>query len=288
MTTITPQPHTEIRLTATLTSPFHHGAGTSGNTSLLRTQDSVLPDGTVARTPFLSAASVRHGLRDALAWHLVENAGIEPGSLSKTAVDLLWTGGSVTSTGSRTNLEMMRRIEQTLPMLSMLGYAAASDIVTGTLRASDMILVCRENGWRLPESLHTDRRAAAFRGEEFGTRHDQGAGPAARYLSTIDGEMSTAQMIWDTQVLITGAKLRGTLSLTPAATDAHDVTLGAALALWAPEGKVTLGAKTAQGYGAATIDGIDHADANAKLRRWTEHVTDRAMDIRNLIEELTK
>ena len=53
------------RYRATLTAPFAHGAGNAGNTRLLRTQDVVLPDGTAARVPFLSAGSIRHGLRDA-------------------------------------------------------------------------------------------------------------------------------------------------------------------------------------------------------------------------------
>ena len=76
MTTITPAPTTSIDIVATLTSPFHHGAGSSGNTSILRTQDVIQPDGTAARVPFLSAASVRHALRDALAWHLVAGRGV--------------------------------------------------------------------------------------------------------------------------------------------------------------------------------------------------------------------
>lgn len=174
MTTITPTPQTTINLTIDLTAPFHHGAGTAGNTSLLRTQDVVQPDGTVSRVPFLSAASIRHALRDALAWHTAHTLDIEPGTLSKGTVDLLWTGGAVSSTGAKTDLDMMRRVEEHYPALSMLGYAAKSDIITGTLRASDLILVCQENDWRLPKHLRGARRAAAYRTEEFGPRHITG------------------------------------------------------------------------------------------------------------------
>ena len=286
MTTITPTPKTMIPLTATLTSPLHHGAGSSGNTSLLRTHDVVQPDGTIARVPFLSAASIRHGLRDALAWHLAEHTGIQPGTLTKTAVDLLWTGGAVTSTGSRTDLEMMRRVEEHYPALAMLGYAAKSDIITGTLRASDMILACAENDHRLPEDLRGRRRAAAYRSEEFGTRHDQAASPVGRYLDLATDTGATAQMIWDTQVITTGSILCGDVSLTPAATATHHTALRAALALWAPGGDAMLGAKTGQGMGRATITGPDWDACNAALTTWTEHVTGHADDIRALITDL--
>ena len=98
MTTITPIAGKRINYTAHLLSEFHHGAGSQGNTSLLRTMPIAQPDGTVASVPFLSGASVRHGLRDALAWHLARVLDIQPGSLTKAAVDLLWTGGAVTKT----------------------------------------------------------------------------------------------------------------------------------------------------------------------------------------------
>ncbi|MDK8505550.1 hypothetical protein [Corynebacterium accolens] len=283
MTTITPTPQTTINLTIDLTTPFHHGAGTAGNTSLLRTQDVVQPDGTVSRVPFLSAASIRHALRDALAWHTAHTLDIEPGTLSKGTVDLLWTGGAVSSTGAKTDLDMMHRVEEHYPALSMLGYAAKSDIITGTLRASDLILVCQENDWRLPKHLRGARRAAAYRTEEFGTRHDQATSPAGRYLEVVDN-VDTAQMIWDTQTLAAGSCLHGTVSLTPAATETHRIALGAALELWAPGGQVAIGAKTAQGYGTGTLR--DWRDREESLLEWTHILQDNKQAILDLLTEL--
>lgn len=283
MTTITPR-HDTITLTATLTSPFHHGAGSSGNTSVLRTQDVIQPSGAVAKVPFLSAASIRHGLRDALAWHLADTISL--GQVPKTTVDLLWSGGAVTSTGARTNLDMLRRIEETFPALGMLGYAAQSDIVTGTLRASDLILVCAENAWRLPDTMGETKRAAAFRSEEFGTRHDQSASPIGRFIDIATADAPTTQMIWDTQILAAGARLHGALSLTPAATEAHRLALHAALGLWAPSGDAHLGAKTAQGYGQATIIGPDWERCAEAAAEWTDHIESRVADIRALLADL--
>lgn len=282
MNTITPTHPTTIRINATLTSPFHHGAGSAGNTSLLRTQDVIQPDGTAAQVPFLSGGSIRHQLRAALAWHLAKTIDIEHGSLTKQAVDLLWTGGAVSSTGAKTDLDMIRRVEKHLPMLSMLGYAAKSDIIEGTLRTSDWVLVCDENNHRT--TAQSDRRAAAYRSEEFGTRHDQATSPAGLYIDLAHGdETTTTQMIWDTQTLIPGAQLEGTIQLTPAATPMHRTVLDAALQLWAPDGTTHLGAKAAQGYGQATITTTHTPDG---LDAWTEHITTHADDIRTLITEL--
>jgi hypothetical protein len=280
-------------LTTTLTAPLHHGAGTSGNTAILRTQEVADPStGESSRVPFVSAASVRHHLRDALAWRTAELLGAT--ALAKGIIDLLWTGGAVTSTGAEVDLSTARRVDEHYPALGLLGYAAKSDIVGGTLRVSDLMLVCRENAWRLPAGMpdaHTSQRAAAFRSEEFGTRHDVAGSPVARLIETAElavGGMKTTQMIWSTQVLKAGSILSGQLSLTPSVSLNQRRTLGAALALWAPEGNVHLGAKTAQGYGTATVD-LDESTllwASDCLTWWEQYTTAHAADVTALIHEL--
>jgi len=276
MTIIAPTATATIDLTVVLTSPLHHGAGSSGNTSLLRTHEVALPDGSHARVPFLSANSIRHGLRDAIAWHAAREMSITDGSLAKGVVDLLWSGGAVTTTGAQVNLDIARRIDDIFPALGLLGYAAKSDIIAGTLRVSDLEVVARENAWRLPEPLASSPQAAlgvaAFRTEEFGTRHDIASTPVARLVDTAQHVTGT-QMIYDVQALKAGTILHGTISLTPAATEGHRLALGAALALWAPGGSVNLGAKNALGYGTATVAGIDLDEATDQLAQWTGHVS---------------
>ena len=226
--TITIKPaEATIHYAAELHSPFHHGAGSSGNTALLRRQEVVQPDGTVARVPFLSAASIRHALRDRIAWHLADTIQIERRSLPKGAVDLMWTGGAVTTTGAETDLDMIRRIEDLLPPVSLFGYAARSDIVEGKLRASDLILACRENAWRIHSGLIPDhalgKRAAAFTSDEFGTRHDIATSPAGQFVDDITAAfgVTSTQMIFETQVLKAGSWLSGSLYLTAGASEAE-------------------------------------------------------------------
>ncbi|WP_280503005.1 hypothetical protein [Nocardia farcinica] len=288
MTALTPALHAPIPVTITLTTPLHHGAGNSGNTALLRSETVIQPDGTQAQVPFVSANSVRHGLRNALAWHLATTLDLPDGSLSKPVVDLLWSGGAVTSTGAQTNLELPRKIEAVLPMLGLLGYAAQSDIISGTLRVDPLILVCRENAWRLPPTAaalpHAGKGAAAYRGEEFGTRHDVSGTPVDRYLDIAADLTGTTQMIYDLQVLKAGAVLSGGFGLTPAATSTHRRVLEAALALWAPGGRVHLAAKNAVGFGQGSITGLP--DTSDSLTWWTSHLVENADDVRALLSEI--
>lgn len=289
-TTITPIAGRRVNYTAHLLSDFHHGAGSQGNTSLLRTKPIAQPDGTIANVPFLSGASIRHGLRDALAWHLARTLDLQPGSLTKAAVDLLWTGGAVTKTGAETDLGMARRVEEHLPALAMLGYAAQSDIVSGTLRASDAVLVCAETAELTPQSRTSLRRAAAYRGEKFGTRHDVASSPVGRLVAIADDlvgtSVATTQMIFDTQTLISGADMSGHITLTPAATETHTRVLDAAITLWAPNGLVYLGGKTAQGYGHAAIAYDTPVDSQA-VEWWGQHILDHAAEILALVQDLT-
>lgn len=285
-----------FKYVATLTSPFAHGAGNSGNTRLLRTQEVIQPDGTTTQVPFLSAASIRHGIRSSLAWRIAD-ACWSPGEMTKAQVDLLWSGGAISSTGAQVDLDLQRRVADLLPHLACLGYAARSDIYEGVVRVSDAILVCAENAWRTPDDVAAtrQRRAAAYRGEEFGTRHDTASTPAARMIQPPDTlapvTVSSTQMIFDTQVLLPGAALYGTIGLTAAATASQRVAVLAGIGLWAPGGVAFLGASTHTGYGQATIDWrgtIDDDDLTAAVVDLDEHLARHRAEIRDLVDEVTR
>ena len=272
-----------IEYTATLESAFHHGAGTSGNTARLRTQEVIREDRSLAHVPFLSGNSVRHGLRNALAWHVAKTLDWENGSRSKGEVTLLWSGGGITKTGAQANLELARRADELLPMLGLLGYAAGSDIVAGTLRASDMILVCEENQSRLP--MVAEGKAAYFRGEEFGTRHDLEGSPVARFMDMFAQESGSSQMIYSVQTLKPGTALYGDLMTDVSASVAHEKTLAAAWHLWAPGGTVFLGAKTATGSGRAKI--VTSEPVPDETPWLTELVLENRVEIEAIVKALT-
>ena len=294
--THSPAGRAHLPYTVTLTAPMHHGAGTSGNTALLRTQRFTGPDGQVRSVPFVSGNSVRHRLREALAWHLVTTLGLGEGSLTKAQVDLLWSGGALTRTGD-SRLAVTRQVEQLLPHLSLLGYSAGSEIVGGVLAMNMLHLVCSENTWRLPPVLaataHAQRPAVTYRGEDFGTRHDVTGTPVDRLVALTGEEPTTTQMIYDWQVVTAGALMAGSLDLTAAATATQHACLLVALDLampLTPTGRtISLGAKSGTGYGTGTVV-MPHLDTDlGDAHDWfTTHHRDRRSEILELLAEVVR
>lgn len=291
-------PDVHMSLVMTAADAIMHGAGNAGNTQLLRTQEMLLPDGTQVRVPYVSGNSVRHQLRDALAWHLVRVLDVEPGSLPKAATDLLWSGGALTESGSRADLALMRRVHDLLPGLGLLGYSSRSAIITGTLHAGNVHVACAENAWRLPAALrdhpHGAIPAGAARAETFGTRHDIAGTPAARYIALLDGQPpETSQMIYDAQVIAAGAVLWGSLHLA-APTAGHADALACAIThAWPPDGgmrRVTLGGRRSAGYGTCLLDPACLAplgDLDAMAAAYEDRLVSRRDEALALLREVT-
>lgn len=250
----------DIPLVLTSTSPLHHGAGTSGNTQILRTQPAINPHtGEEYACPIVSGNSLRHAIRHALAEITLGAVDAQPGELSKPLVDLLYSGGALTgSEGSNVDLSGHRNLDERWPAAGLLGYAGRGQIWSGSLYAPILLPLCQENLWRTPEALRTHpmaaRPVASLRGEEFGTRHDVAGTSADRWLDHdlwlgLPDEKRSSQMIYDWQVTLPGTVWYGSLMLH-AATVAHAQALRVAWEwLTAVGGVLHLGAKRAQGYG---------------------------------------
>ncbi|WP_289009000.1 hypothetical protein [uncultured Thermomonospora sp.] len=297
-----------LPLTLTAVEPISHGAGTSGNTQLLRTADVILPDGRRTAVPYVSGNSLRHTLRAALAWHLVRTLQLPEKSLSKRVVDLLWSGGALTSTGNQADLELNRRVHTRLPGVGALGYSAQSDIVAGTLWVDNIHLVCQENQFRLPVHLadhpHAKLPAGAMRTETFGTRHDVAGTPVDRYiaLALLDntGELDlgtaeplpTTQMIYDMQVIKPGAVLWSGLHLY-APTAGHVAALAVAVDEAAPEVAghriLPLGGKRSVGFGSCRLEAdLTVLGDVAELRaQYEAHLHAHREEILTLLDEVT-
>lgn len=269
--------------------PVHHGAGTAGNTSLIRMQDAVTPDGDRIRTPYVSGASLRHALREALAWLTVDTVRVEDHSLPKATVDLLWSGGALTATGAQTDLHALTARHALLPSLPLLGYSWGSDIVRGSLRVTNAHLACRENQWRLPGEVMQDPaaslRAVDWLGEEFGTRHDVAGGPVDRLVEdAMFG--TTTQMIYDMQVVSAGSLWSFEVGVDAAIPGEVDA-LAAALVRVTRGGRWHLAAKAGQGFGRCQVVASDTSqlcdDLQAAADRYAEHLTGHAEQIRGLL-----
>ncbi|WP_017602214.1 hypothetical protein [Nocardiopsis lucentensis] len=290
-----------LPLTLTALSAISHGAGTSGNTQLLRTRDVIAPDGRRAAVPYVSGNSLRHTLRAALAWHLVRTLDVPDRSLAKRTVDLLWSGGALSTTGSQADLDLNRRVHQLLPGLGLLGYSAKSDITAGTLWVDDVELVCAENANRLPARLADHPHAAlpngALRTETFGTRHDTVTTAADRFIAlaedTLDSTIDTVQMIYDMQVIKPGATLYTGLHLaTP--TEGHVAAFYTALDEAAPKTDrrrlLNLGGKRSTGYGQCAVDTPTEVETTISVRRdaYEAHLVDNRTEVLELLDEVTR
>lgn len=273
-----------IDIRATALEAIVHGAGTSGNTQLLRMAPVILADGTLGKVPMISGNSIKHDLRDAGARYALDAMGVADQSLTKPIVDLLFSGGHLSKGGAAVDLTTARRLEELFPILSLCGYSAGNVMTESKLRVSNLHVVCQENGYRVPTDLRDHPalklRAGTLRIEEFGTRHDQTHKHAGKRLLT--GDISTAvaakktkalkeptsdgpeeradsaQMIYTFGAIPAGATLWGSIEVAELS-ELERAALSSALHYMAVDTRgdrlvIRVGAKNAIGYGALEVE----------------------------------
>lgn len=273
----------KIDIRATALEPIVHGAGTSGNTQLLRQQEIVLPDGTPARVPFVSGNSVKHKIRACAVQYALDAMAVEDRSLTKAEVDLLFSGGHLSKSGAAIDLEQARILESLFPPLSLCGYSAGNTMTESKLRVSPLHLVCAENAWRVPDDLLTHPaigvRVGALRTDEFGTRHDQAGKHLSRRLLTESADAAvtkrktkvlkdpgdgpadrgdSAQMIYEFSAIAAGSTLWGTIQVADL-TELEQAALASAFHYAAVDRRgdslvMGVGAKNAIGFGALKVE----------------------------------
>lgn len=193
----------KIDIIATALEPIVHGAGTSGNTQLLRMQDWFYIDERTrkpvrCRVPFISGNSIKHWLRDKAIRYALDAMGVRDGTLTKAQVDLLFSGGHLSKTGAAVDLTSARKLSELLPPLSLCGYSAGNAMEESKIAVSNLHVVCAENKGRIPDHLRESPMlsiaSASLRVEEFGTRHDQSTKAVGRrWLDGAVGEEVAAK-----------------------------------------------------------------------------------------------
>ena len=140
--------------------PIAHSAGTEGNHSYLMTRGQVQADGEIIDVPVVTADTMRHGLREAMAMAFLDAAGmIDDPALSKAALRLLFNGGMVTGRGSgdatTIKLDMYREMVNLIPGLGLLGGCANNRVIGGYTEVDDALLICDETIHMLPGKVLT-------------------------------------------------------------------------------------------------------------------------------------
>jgi hypothetical protein len=272
-----------IDIRATSLSPLVHGAGTSGNSQLLRKMPVIQPDGTIARVPYLSANSIKHKLRASATQYALDAMGVEDRSLSKPEVDLLFSGGHLSKSGAAIDLTAARKIEELFPVLSLCGYSAGNVINEGKINVRHLKLVCAENAESIPDDLREHPalrlRAGAQTVEEFGTRHDMSNRAIGRKLLTGEAQAAqakkrtkalaapkedgpaargdSAQMIYEFGAVAAGATWWGSIWIADL-TELEQAALASAFHYAATDRigerlAISMGAKTGVGYGEMAV-----------------------------------
>jgi CRISPR/Cas system CSM-associated protein Csm3 (group 7 of RAMP superfamily) len=167
------------------TTPIAQAEGTDGNHSSHMARKIVQPDGTVVRVPTVTADAMRHKMREALTYALLDAAGMLEGKgpeLTESALRLLFNGGMLTGRGSATAVKLteFKDIMRKLPSLALFGGCANNHLVAGQLRVQDAQLVCAETWHLTPPWVQQwckdhNRAPASFRAyldEEMRVRDD--------------------------------------------------------------------------------------------------------------------
>lgn len=129
--------------------PIAHHAETFGNEAVIQRRDLRLPGGAWVSIPEITGDTMRHGLREASAYAMLDAADllrdVSP-ALSEGALRLLFAGGMVTGKGASPtiNLDTYRRMCDLMPALKLLGGCADNRVIPGTTTAESALLICDE------------------------------------------------------------------------------------------------------------------------------------------------
>ena len=179
----------------TAVTPIAHHQETFGNTAQVFRRDVRQPDGEFAKVPYVTADTMRHGLREAAAYAMLDAVGLlDKADLSESALRLLFAGGLITGGGAgAVKLDEYREMVSLLPSLGLLGGCAQNRAIPGKLQVDDALLICDETMHQIPEwqrdpeviGATASRRAHVE--ETIRVRMDPSLDPGKRLLLT-DGE----------------------------------------------------------------------------------------------------
>lgn len=134
-------------------SPIAHHAEVFGNAAIIMRRKTRQPDGSFVDIPIVTADTMRHGLREAAAYAVLDAAGmLDAGALSEAAIRLLFAGGMVTGKGgaSTVKLDTYRVLCEMVPPLALLGGCAENRVIPGRVQVDDAVLICDESAHQLP------------------------------------------------------------------------------------------------------------------------------------------
>jgi hypothetical protein len=136
--------------------PIAHHSETIGNEQVIMRRKVRQPGGW-ANVPIVTADTMRHGMREAAAYALLDAAGLlESPSLGEAALRLLFAGGMVTGRGDAAvcKLDQFREMCELVPSMALFGGCSDNRVIPGRLNVEDATLICEETSrWCSPWQL---------------------------------------------------------------------------------------------------------------------------------------
>lgn len=146
--------------------PIAHHSESIGNRAIAMRQKTRLPDGSFAQVPIVTGDTIRHQLREAASYALLDAAGmLDNPSLGENALRLLFNGGNISGSQDKSvKLDQFRELVELCPHIAILGGCAQNRSVPGRLSVSAAELICDETAHRMPDWIIEFMRAekAAF------------------------------------------------------------------------------------------------------------------------------
>jgi hypothetical protein len=135
------------------TTPIAHHSEVFGNSAIAMRRKIRQSDGTLADVPIVTGDTLRHGLREASSYALLDSAGLlDDAQLSEAALRLLFAGGMLTGRGdaSSVKLDQYRQMVDVMPTLALFGGCANNRAIPGRLIVDDAVLICVESSAFVP------------------------------------------------------------------------------------------------------------------------------------------
>lgn len=140
-------------------SPIAHHQEVLGNDAIFFRKKVRAPDGTLIQVPYITADTLRHGLREAIAIAYLDAAGLlDRAELTEAALRLLFNGGMISGQGqdsASVSLDAYREMTELMPHLSLLGGCARNRSIPGKVEVNDAWMICKETEHMLEDWQRT-------------------------------------------------------------------------------------------------------------------------------------
>lgn len=145
--------HRRYEMILQAAEPIAHHSESIGNSAIAMRQKIRQPDGTFVAVPIVTGDTMRHGLREAAAFALLDAAGLlDAPALSEAALRLLFAGGMLTGGGDAKTIKLddYRDMVDLVPSLALLGGCAGNRPIPGKVTVSSALLICAETAHMMP------------------------------------------------------------------------------------------------------------------------------------------